>query len=77
VIDKIAPRFMRTIQGTTPYPEIASRLHKSRHDFAFSRNHTFCQQNRGTLPKIPARFWVSKHHKFEGNFNKEELGRRY
>ena len=52
-----------------PYPEIASRLHKLRHDFAFSRNHPFCQQNRATPLKIAPPFWVFTTSQLEAIFN--------
>jgi len=48
VTDKIAPHLWKPRHDyclrpkvLRPYPEIASRCTQSRHDFAFSRNHTF------------------------------------
>jgi len=69
VTDKIMPRLRKSRHNLCvrpkvqqPYPKITSRLHKSRHNFAFSRNHTFCQQNRCTFLGFTA-------SQFEDKFN--------
>ena len=58
MLEKIAPRLMRTTQGTTNLSINRVTLHKIAPRFSFSRNHPLCQQYRATPPKIAPRFWV-------------------